>query len=220
MWVLLSIKSYILSLTHCNAPGNRALWQMGIQHRDISASNMMYKRINCKIRGYLIDFDMSSLVGHDSRNLDRTGTMPFMALELLGSVAQEQTPVLHVYAHDGEAVCWVVFWLCVQYNNGTRLRCSFQDWERVDATTCYMNKLYVIRQLRRYPFTDSNTLLQGPIRRLLAKFRIRHEIQDRKGQIEEQIFEELMGKEVPVPDIDGWMGECNKEIRAQISCIS
>ena len=46
MWVLLSIHSYILSLTHHNAPGNRALWQMGIQHQDLSASNMMYKRIN------------------------------------------------------------------------------------------------------------------------------------------------------------------------------
>jgi serine/threonine protein kinase len=168
MWVLLSIHSYVLSLTHCNAPGNRALWQMGIQHRDISASNMMYKRINGKIRGYLIDFDLASLVGRDSHNLDRTGTMPFMALELLNSVAPGQTPVLHVYAHDGEAVCWVILWLGVQYKDGTRVRHSFEDWEMVDATTCYKNKRYVLERLHLYPFTEPNKLLQEPIRDLLV----------------------------------------------------
>lgn len=31
-----------------------------------------------------------------------------MALELLKLVALDQTPVLHIYEHDAEAVCWVI----------------------------------------------------------------------------------------------------------------
>ena len=206
--------------THCNAPGNRALWQVGVQHRDLSVQNMMYKRIGGKIRGYLIDFDLANLATDDSCNLDRTGILPFMALELLQSVVPGGTPVFHTYAHDGEAVLWVVFWLCVQYQDGTRTSYTFQDWEMVDADTCYTKKLKVLRKAREYPFTDSNKLLQEPIRKLLAKFRVRHEIQvqqDFKNCLEEQIYEELMGIKVPVLDIDidigGWFDTCDKEIR-------
>jgi len=47
----------------------------------------MYKRIHGKLRAYLIDFDLASLAGHVSHNLDRTGTIPFMALELLDSAS-------------------------------------------------------------------------------------------------------------------------------------
>ena len=49
---------------------------------------MMGKRIDSGVQAYLIDFDLASLVGHDSHNLYRTGTLPFMAHELLDSVAR------------------------------------------------------------------------------------------------------------------------------------
>ena len=86
---------------------------MGIQHRDITPSNMMYKRLDGGIRAYLIDFDLASLEGRELHNLDRTGTMPFMALELLNSMAPGQTPVLHAYTHDAEAVSGCYYgWVC------------------------------------------------------------------------------------------------------------
>jgi len=56
---------------------------------------MMYKRVHGKLRAYLIDFDLASLAGHVSHNLDRTGTTPFMALELLKSVKPGGTAVMH-----------------------------------------------------------------------------------------------------------------------------
>ena len=77
--------------------------------------------MNGGIRGYLIDFDLASLVGRDSHNLDPTGTMPFMALELLNSVRLGQAPAPHTYAHDAEAVCWVILWLGVQYEDGRKV---------------------------------------------------------------------------------------------------
>ena len=177
---------------------------MGIQHRDISLGNMMFKRIDGEIQGYLIDWDLASLVGRDSHNLDRTGTMPFMALELLGSVEPGQSAVLHTYAHDAEAVCWVMLWLGVQYAAGERVRYSFETWEMVDAVTCLQKKAHTLRTLRLHPFTQPNELLQEPIRDILAKINM-HDF--KKG---------MAGGEVPDPDIGGWMGECNKAIRAQV----
>ena len=188
---------------------------MGIQHRDISASNMMYKRINGKVREYLIDFDLASLDGRDSQNLDRTGTMPFMALELLGSVGSGEPLVPHVYAHDGEAVCWVVFWLGVQYENGIRTKYSFQDWEMVDATTCFKNKQYVLEDLQQHPFTEPNKLLQEPIRNLLKKFKI-HNMKSEIHNFQKQFG----GGELPVPDAGVWIDECDKEIKDPAECIS
>jgi serine/threonine protein kinase len=108
---------------------------VGIQHRDISVGNMMFKRIDTEIWGNLIDWDLASLVGHETHNHDRTGSMPFMALELLESVAPGKAPVHHTYAHDAEAVCWVTLWLGVQYAAGYRAEYSFEGWEMVDAVT-------------------------------------------------------------------------------------
>jgi len=188
---------------------NRALWQVGIQHRDISLGNMMFKRIDGEIRGYLIDFDLASLAGCDSHNLDRTGTMPFMALELLESVGPGQAPVLHTYAHDAEAVCWVMVWLGVQYAAGKRVGYSFEDWEMVDAVTCYQKKLnFGLGNLHLHPFTKPNELLQEPIRDILGKFLIHRT---------HHLLKRLTGAEVPDPDIDGWMEGCDKAIRAQVS---
>jgi serine/threonine protein kinase len=181
---------------------------MGIQHRDISLGNMMFKRIDGKIRGYLIDFDLASLAGRDSHNLDRTGTMPFMALELLKSVGRGQAPILHAYAHDAEAVCWVVLWLGVQYAAGRRMRHSFGEWEMVDAVTCYQKKRYAIENPHLHPFTKPNEHLQQPIRDILAKINIHH------------LQKLIAGGEIPLPDIGGWVDGCDKAIRAQVPCIS
>jgi hypothetical protein len=163
---------------------------------------MMFKRTNGEIRGYLIDFDLAGLEGRDSHNLDRTGTMPFMALELLESVAPGQPPILHTYAHDAEAVCWVTLWLGVQYAAGRRVGYSFDNWEMVDAVTCYQKKHFVLRHLHVHPFTKPNELLQAPIRAIFTKIKI-HDAQ-----------KDIAIGEVPDPDFSGWMDDCDKAIMA------
>jgi hypothetical protein len=167
----------------------------------------MFRRIDGKIRGYLIDFDLASLAGRDPHNLDRTGAMPFMALELLQSGGVRRAPVLHTYAHDAEAVCWVLLWLGVQYAAGKRVKHPFDKWAMVDAGTCYMNKFSLFSDLCLHPFTKPNEVLQEPIRDLLAKFRL-------------QYFQQMLTGETPVPDINEWMEECDKSIRAQVSSTS
>jgi serine/threonine protein kinase len=199
--------SFLCSLSRSDAPGNRALWKLGIQHRDISPPNIMFRRIDGRIRGYLIDFDLASLAGRDPHNLDRIGTMPFMAVELLRSGGVRRAPVLHTYAHDAEAVCWVLLWLGVQYAAGKRVNHSFDEWEMVDARTCYRTKFSLLGDLYLYPFTKPNEVLQEPIQDLLAKFRL-------------QYFQQILTGETPIPYVDEWMEECDKSIRAQVSSTS
>jgi len=175
----------------------------------------MYKRIDGVIRGYLIDFDLASLAGREPANLDRTGTMPFMALDLLDSVVLK-APIVHTYEHDAEAVCWVVLWLGVQYEGGERVKYSFTRWEMVTAETCYKEKHYVLQHLTLHAFTEANKVLQEPIRNILKKIRLyRNLLED----IQVPLFQTLFsGGTIPDPDFGGWMEECDKEIRDQ--CIS
>ncbi|KAJ6572696.1 hypothetical protein DFH09DRAFT_891427, partial [Mycena vulgaris] len=56
-----------------------------IMHRDISRNNLMHRRIGGKIYGVLNDFDLSVVMGKEPRSTSkqRTGTEPYMAMDLL-----------------------------------------------------------------------------------------------------------------------------------------
>ncbi|CCA73916.1 hypothetical protein PIIN_07869 [Serendipita indica DSM 11827] len=87
-----------------------ALWKAGFRHRDISDSNLMYKKTtdSGKVVGVLSDFDLSSLETDEGRNTGRTGTFPFMARDLLTPEGLEGK-IRHEYKHDAEAFFWVVY---------------------------------------------------------------------------------------------------------------
>ncbi|KAJ7086189.1 hypothetical protein C8R44DRAFT_539879, partial [Mycena epipterygia] len=74
-------------------------------HRDISLGNLMYRTKNGQIFGVLNDFDLSLLIDADdlSTSNQRTGTKPFMAIDLL--VPQ---PLAHRYRHDLESLFYVI----------------------------------------------------------------------------------------------------------------
>jgi hypothetical protein len=78
--------------------GHRALWKRGLHHRDISDNNLMYyKDEQGEVMGVLNDFDLL-ILQDDSRQLatERTGTMPFMAAQLLRQVGSGNA-VVHTY---------------------------------------------------------------------------------------------------------------------------
>ncbi|KAF8875561.1 hypothetical protein BD779DRAFT_209435 [Infundibulicybe gibba] len=96
------------------------LWRDGIRHCDISVSNLMYdKDYN---RGILNDLDLAQLRDRlPPSGTERTGTMPFMAFDLL------QEPAWHghverEYRHDAESFAWVLLWICCGYKNGAEIR--------------------------------------------------------------------------------------------------
>lgn len=67
----------------------------------------------------LADFDLSTPVNDKMRPSHHkcTGTMPFLAIELLRG-----GEVLHVQRHDLEALYWTFVWLTVRYHNGKSLQ--------------------------------------------------------------------------------------------------
>lgn len=121
------------------------LWKAGVHHRDVSPGNMMWYRDKLgKLMGVLNDYDLSSLANVPGpQGNERTGTVPFMALDLLTAKAQ-QGEVKHLYRHDLESFMWVFIWICLRYRKGVLLPPAsrpFDEWATSGATTCRMHKL-------------------------------------------------------------------------------
>ena len=67
----------------------------------------MFKRnLTSGVVGVLSDFDLASFEGDMGKNTERTGTLPFMACDLLTEEGLKGQ-VRHTYAHDAEAFFWV-----------------------------------------------------------------------------------------------------------------
>ncbi|KAK0234904.1 hypothetical protein EDD85DRAFT_909488 [Armillaria nabsnona] len=82
-----------------------------ILHCDISLTNVMYRRRHGQVCGVLNDFDLSSFLPlREASFLNRTGTAPYMARDLLQTV-----DVSHLYRHDIEALFYVLMMLCCRY---------------------------------------------------------------------------------------------------------
>ncbi|KAG1796282.1 uncharacterized protein HD556DRAFT_292111 [Suillus plorans] len=114
------------------------LWKEGVYHRDVSPGNLMWYKKNGRLIGVLNDYDLSSLADDPGpRGNERTGTVPFMALDLLTAKAQ-RGEVKHLYRHDLESFVWVFTWISMRYDNGELLPGSrpVDAWATFDAVTC------------------------------------------------------------------------------------
>ncbi|KAF9649100.1 hypothetical protein BDM02DRAFT_3167171 [Thelephora ganbajun] len=98
------------------------LWVNGIHHGDISYNNLMYdmdEKTGDAV-GIINDFDLATWVDHSTTNNDRTGTIPFMAIDLLDGGLDSCVPRL--YRHDVESFVWVLAFITVasiEYKDGT-----------------------------------------------------------------------------------------------------
>jgi hypothetical protein len=78
-------------------------------HRDISVSNLMFRRKGTDIYGVLNDFDLAVAVDHqEPSSKHRTGTKPFMAMDLL-----RPSPPGHLSRHDLESLFYALLWIAV-----------------------------------------------------------------------------------------------------------
>ncbi|KAG1767569.1 hypothetical protein EDD22DRAFT_296377 [Suillus occidentalis] len=104
---------------------HRALWKGGVFHRDAFSTTTTYRRLNAMVPS----------------GLERTGTVPFMAIDLLSPVAIAGN-VEHVYAHDAESFIWVLAWVCLRYENGQLLSKNrpLEEWLKCDAAQCRKEK--------------------------------------------------------------------------------
>ncbi|KAG1755272.1 uncharacterized protein EDB91DRAFT_1042382 [Suillus paluster] len=118
-----------------------ALWKNGVRHRDASPSNFMVYQLGDLWIGVLNDYDLSSTQDDSPSGLERTGTVPFMALELLTKKAIAGQ-VEHLYQHDAESFIWVLTWVCLRYEEGKLLSKPrpLEQWLGVDAIGCRKEK--------------------------------------------------------------------------------
>ncbi|KAG2051443.1 hypothetical protein BDR06DRAFT_1022663 [Suillus hirtellus] len=129
------------------------LWKEGVYHRDVSPGNMMWYKKNSKLIGVLIDYDLSALADDlRPRGNQCTGTVPFMALDLLTAKAQ-RGDVKHLYRHDLESFVWVFTWISFRYDNGAllpaRLR-PIDQWAILDAVSCGKEKQSFVNYLEDF----------------------------------------------------------------------
>ncbi|KAG1772959.1 hypothetical protein EV702DRAFT_1131986 [Suillus placidus] len=91
--------------------------------------------------GVLNDYDLSSFQRDSPSSLERTGTVPFMAVDLLTPEAIAGK-VEHVYAHDAESFIWVLTWVCLRYEGGKLLSKNgpLDEWLKLDAIQCRNTK--------------------------------------------------------------------------------
>ncbi|KAG2049304.1 hypothetical protein BDR06DRAFT_1023958 [Suillus hirtellus] len=133
-------------------------------HRDVSPGNLMWYWRDGKRIGILNNYDLSSLADEPGpRGNERTGTVPFMALDLLTKDGQ-QGKVKHLYRHDLESFMWVLAWICLRYRQGVllsrRLR-LLDEWATLDAIACGEKKLVFLNNLTPFAPSDIDKLTWG-----------------------------------------------------------
>ncbi len=115
---------------------------------------MWRRTIDGHIRGVLNDFDLSSLRDTPgASSAQRTGTLPYMALELLIN-DENGNPPKHLYRHDVESIFYVILLLCCRYKLVTKQTSSecttvepievpspFNAWYRLGRDTLKDKKL-------------------------------------------------------------------------------
>ncbi|KAJ8688768.1 hypothetical protein PTI98_013520 [Pleurotus ostreatus] len=120
LWELETVekfKSVFIDLVECHY---HAYHRGNVLHRNLSESNVMWTYGQDKVPlGLLNDWDLSSLFLDGGAPLPvsqcRTGTTPFMSIELLEMC---DNPPTHRYRHDLESFLYILIWAMVHYNMG------------------------------------------------------------------------------------------------------
>ena len=94
----------------------------------------MYYREGDSVVGVLNDWDLATVLSSSATpNTDRTGTIPFMALQLL-----EGERVTHMFRHDAESFIWLFLWVCGCSDGSTSevLVAPYKVWRKLDMLAC------------------------------------------------------------------------------------
>ncbi|EKM48974.1 uncharacterized protein PHACADRAFT_202165 [Phanerochaete carnosa HHB-10118-sp] len=142
-----------------------------IVHRDVSPNNIMIEMRNDKPFFILNDFDLATFVQdngtrlHPASSKHRTGTLPFMAIEILQDMdipltvakpGRIELQIAHRLRHDWESLLWVALWCMLTTDpdaSGTELESKIvsflSDWETGELSTIADVKISVIHDSSR-----------------------------------------------------------------------
>ncbi|KAI5825615.1 hypothetical protein K523DRAFT_250736, partial [Schizophyllum commune Tattone D] len=108
-------------------------------HQDISEVCALARLgADGKVAGLLTDWDISCLVGEEGLGKRlapqlRSGTTPFMAIDLQRQTVGNSAAAYHRYCHDLESFFWLLVWAVVHFdltNGKRRLNCVNARWAR------------------------------------------------------------------------------------------
>ncbi|KAG6815695.1 hypothetical protein H0H87_012193 [Tephrocybe sp. NHM501043] len=99
---------------------SKAATDAQVLHRDISAGNIMMKRVDGVLQGYLIDWDLSldmSLPVTVAAQDERTGTWQFTAVRLLERPKAGEEPLFQNRIDDVESFFHLAMWMALRYTS-------------------------------------------------------------------------------------------------------
>ncbi len=120
-----SVKELLTALRDA-AKAHRSLFEKArILHRDISENNIIITdpKTTNGFTGMLIDLDLAIVNGERTGERHMTGTMEFMAIDVLRGVE-------HTYRHDLESFFYVLLWMCARRAWDREFQCSTRDRPR------------------------------------------------------------------------------------------
>jgi len=189
--------------------GHYCLWKKGIQHGDISLGNMMWD--DRRKVGILNDFDLSKFADQKGPSgQDNTGTLPFMALDLLSEEGL-RGEIPRRYRHEAESFAWSLICLCLSMVEGTDgknytrdphpLPEWFQGWK------ISHNAKHALQLRQHYepdvPLVHPNT---KPLAQALHEFwldRYKRQFPGGRGDPEtaehDEVVKQVLGLEIPEP---------------------
>ena len=115
-----------------------------VLHRDLSEKNLMFQVKDGSTKGVVNDWDMASILNDDgevptSTAKHRTGTLPFMARDLL-----RPNPPPHLYRHDLESFFYILVWSTIHYDLKNKVRLpvckELAPWDGVSFQTAWSAK--------------------------------------------------------------------------------
>ncbi|CAD6502871.1 BgTH12-05460 [Blumeria graminis f. sp. triticale] len=124
--------------------GHRNLYDKGIIHGDISAGNIILTKadVTGASEGLLIDLDMASFREEIKGKKQReriTGTLKYMALELLEAIDDNENTLKQTYRHDLESFFYVLITGCMSYCRKEAPK-HLQNWYSSNSTLCFTSK--------------------------------------------------------------------------------
>ncbi|KAF6755720.1 hypothetical protein DFP72DRAFT_811237 [Ephemerocybe angulata] len=155
LWEAGSIETFKQAWLDCVECHHEAWKRGGVLHRDLSEDNIMIsRRGGGGPKGLLNDWDMASFVealkDPASSAHNRTGTLPFTALDIIYPTTLTVHPREHWYRHDLESFFWILVWAAIHYNLKEKTRDkeihpSLVPWTSDDVDTHAFAKIVFLR---------------------------------------------------------------------------
>lgn len=162
---------------HSHSAGTLLSWRLGIAHSDVGLGDIMVKKTEEGGVDMIVnDFDLASVMNPGDkharrRGLERTGTKPFMAVDLL---KKSDGSVLRLCRHDLESVIWVLVGLCFEdhtwyehtHQQVHMYKLAYLSWATRDVLPKNIKEKYTVLWTPVTDIVDSWLSLWGKANRL------------------------------------------------------